>query len=99
MNYCDLLAAAAEVNVVVTTVQCLAVEQGTREQANSPLWYQMRTGRISASRLKAVCHTDPAMPSMSLIMSICHPEISRFKTASTVYGCEHEKQEEKSTRL
>ena len=32
------------------------------------------------------------MPSLSLIMSICHPEMSCFKTVATTYGCEHEKE-------
>ena len=91
MNYFDLLKAAAEVEVIVTDEQCVAVEVNTREQGNSSLWFQMRSGRISASKFKAVCHTDPAMPAISLIMSICHPELSRFKTTATTYGCEHEK--------
>ena len=46
----------------------------------------MRAGRISASNLKAVCHTDTAMPSISLIMSICHPDMSHFNTTATAYG-------------
>ena len=35
--------------------------------------------------------TDTAMPSISMILSICHPEMSHFKSAATAYGCEHEK--------
>ena len=31
------------------------------------------------------------MPSISLILSICHPEMLRFKSAATADGCEHEK--------
>ena len=45
----------------------------------------MRTGRITASRLKAVCSTDPSMPSNSLVTSICHPELFKFRTA--LPGC------------
>ena len=62
-----------------------------REQADSSVWFQMRAGRLSASKLIAVCHTDQAMPLVYLILSICHPEMSRFKSAATAYGCEHEK--------
>lgn len=50
----------------------------------------MRSGRITASRLKAVCSNDPAYPSMSLIMSICYPELSQFRSSATTWGCEHE---------
>ena len=39
----------------------------------------------------SVCHTDPANPSVSLIMSICHLESFHFTTAATEWGCQHEK--------
>ena len=90
-NYFDLLKAAGDIEVIVTAEQCIAAERSTREQADSSVWFQMRAGRFSASKLKAVCCTDTAMPSISLILSICHPERSRFKSAATAYGCEHEK--------
>ena len=91
-NYSELLEASAGVHIQVTPDQCLGVEENTRGQSKSSLWFQMRAGRVTASRLKSVCCTDPAQPSLSLIISICHPEMSRFKTAATVYGCEHEAQ-------
>ena len=46
------------------------VEERTRDQANSRLWFRMRTGRITASKFKSACHTDPACPSHSLIMNV-----------------------------
>ena len=82
----------------VTTAQALAVEEKIRSQSHSCLWHRMRNGRVTASRLKAVCHTDPASPSISLIMSICHLELSRFKSAATTWGCEHENEARKNTR-
>lgn len=66
-----------------------AVELNTKSQSKSPLWFSMRTGRITASHFKAASRTSPVSPSISLIMSICHPEISRFKTAAMCLGCEH----------
>ena len=51
----------------------------------------MRTGRITAFHFKSVSRTSPVTPSISLIMYIFHPEISRFQTAATQWGCEHEK--------
>ena len=70
----------------VTKKQQELVEEKTREQASSRLWFRMRTGRITASKLKNACHTDPACPSHSLIMSICHPEIARFNTEGGEHG-------------
>ena len=40
----------------------------------------MRTGRITASKLKAVRCTEPAMPAVSLIMSIRYPELSKLSS-------------------
>ena len=62
----------------VTKKQQELVEDKTREQASSRLWFRMRTGRITASKFKNACHADPACPSHSLIMSICHPEMARL---------------------
>ena len=89
-NYLELLDVAKKVQIETTSEQCAALEKSTRKQANSRLWFQMRAGRVTASRFKAVCHTDPAQPSVSLLLSICYPEMSRFKTAATEYGCKHE---------
>lgn len=59
----------------------------TRTQADSRLWYQQRAGRVTASKLRQVLHTDISQPSLSLIMAICYPET--YKVACK-YGCEHE---------
>ena len=90
-SFDQLLRLADENEVVVTVTQSQAVEEETKSQANSRLWFRMRAGRITASKLKAVCSTDPAMPSVSLVLSICHPELSKFSTAVTNWGCEHER--------
>ena len=52
----------------------------------------MKAGTVSGSRFKTVCHTDPSQPSISLVHSICYPEMSKFQTAATAYGCKHELQ-------
>lgn len=36
-------------------------------------------------------HTDYHQPSLSLLKSICYPEIHRFSTKASTWGCEHEK--------
>lgn len=91
VGYYGLLQIAARTEVTVTAEQVQAVETKTRDQAESRLWFRLRTGRITASKFKSACHTDPANPSLSLIMAICHPEVSRFSTAATIWGCHHEK--------
>ena len=66
-SFDDLLRLSEETEIVVTVHQSRTVEEETRSQANSRLWFHMRAGRITASKLKALCSTDPAMPPVSLI--------------------------------
>ena len=91
MNYGELLKVCETCDISVSQQQAEVVELNTKSQSKSSLWFNMRTGRITASRFKAASHTGPASPSISLIVSICHPEISRFKTAATHWDCDHEK--------
>ena len=91
LGYYELLEKAENTTIIVTPQQVNSVEQKTRDQSNSRLWFKMRSGRITASKFMSVCHTDPANPSVSLIMSICHPESFHFTTAATEWGCQHEK--------
>lgn len=92
-DYPTLLEKANEIveEIQVTKKQQALVEERTRDQADSRLWFRMRTGRITASKFKNACHTDPSCPSHSLIMSICHTEMARFNTEATKWGCQHEK--------
>lgn len=91
LNYGELLTVAKNYSVSITEEQALLVESKTRLQSNSRLWLRMRTGRVTASRFKAVCRTNLAQPSLSLVMALCHPEIAKFKSIATSWGCEHEK--------
>ena len=91
LGYNELLKMAASTDISMTSLQAAAAEKNTRSQATSRLWFHLRTGRMTATKFKRACHTNPANPSLSLIMSICHPEAFCFKTAPTVWGCQHEK--------
>ena len=52
--------------------------------------FEQRSGRITASKLREILHTDPLQPSISLIKSICYPEMRLFTSAACKYGCDHE---------
>ena len=60
----------------LTADQVRKVEEMTREQSNSKLWFEQRCGRVTASRLRSVLHTNFSKPSKSLLQSICYPESS-----------------------
>ena len=46
-----------------TDEQIRAAEQATRSQASSKVWFRLRSGRVTASKFKAVCATNPEKPS------------------------------------
>lgn len=68
-------------SLTVTSEQSSLVEQRTRDQSKSKLWYSYHAGRITASKFKV--STDAAMPSQSLIKSVCYPEQYKFTSAAT----------------
>lgn len=73
MNYNELKTHCKSIEISVTAEQAKSVEKATREQANSKLWFRFGSERITASKMKSVCCTDPAMPAQSIIISICYP--------------------------
>lgn len=90
-SYGDLLKVANQCKINVTSEQIETAERETRSQSKSSLWFRMRCGRITASVFKRACCTDLATPSISLIMQICHPELTKFSNSATRWGCDHEK--------
>ena len=76
--------------ITITPEEAKRIEEKTRDQASSKIWFHQRSGRITASKLKAAAHTDLAQPSQSLIMSICYPHNHQFQSQATAWGCTHE---------
>ncbi len=91
-DYGSIREVCQNVNVTVTNEQSKAVESNTRQQSLTKQWYAQRIGRITASRMKAVCHTDPGMPSQSLIKQIVYPDLYRFSSSATTWGCTYGKE-------
>jgi len=90
-SFPEVIEHCRNVTISVTENQVKNVEEETRQQAKSNTWFRHRTGRITASRMKSACHTDPRQPSQSLIKSVCYPNLFKFSTAATQWGCDHEK--------
>ena len=87
LDYHDLLQASSDVKITVSPEQVLIVEQQTR---GTRLWNRMRSRRITASSFKGACRTDPCLP-RTLVAAICYPELAKFSTSATSWGCDHEK--------
>ena len=65
----------------------------TRRQQLSDDWLEQRKGRITASTLFRVLHTDPTSPAPSLVKSICG--LSSFTSKATAHGIKFEKKARK----
>ena len=73
--------AKSNTTVSITEEQASLVESKNILQSNSRLWLRIRTGRVTASRFKAVCPSNLAQPSLSLVMAWFHPEIAKFNSS------------------
>jgi len=92
LTYNDLLVKCEDVydSVTITFNQAVMVEERTREQSKSRVWFDQRAGRITASKLREALHTSYLQPSVSLVKAICYPEQRKFTSAACQYGCKHE---------
>ena len=73
----------------VTAEEARNCEFDTRDQAKCKQWFNFRSGRPTASRMKAICRTLLETPSKSLIKDICYPN-KKFSSKATDWGFEHE---------
>ena len=92
MSYPDLLNRCESIyqSVSFTFNQAVLVEERTRIQAKCRSWFELRAGRITASKFREAVHTSYLQPSISLIKSICYPEQREFTSTACQYGCKHE---------
>ena len=89
LSYPELLAECNTVNVELTDKDIEVIEKETVNQAKGGAFFLHRAGRIGASRCKAASHTDPSLPSQSLIKTICYPNLYKFTSKATLHGCKH----------
>ena len=90
-QYLEILQHASTIGIIKSCSVSANQQVAVRSQANSKLWFRMGTGRITASRFKAACNTNPACPAKSLIFAICHPEMAKFRSKQKTWGRNHEK--------
>lgn len=89
-SYDNLLDIGNKINISVSEEKILKVEKATRHQSMNVTWFNQRSGRITASKFKAVCRTSVKKPSLSLIKGICYPRKVLFTSKATSYGLKHE---------
>ena len=81
--------ARLHLNLTVTVEMAASVKKEARAQTKSNLWFTNRAGRITSSRMKAVCHTNSTKPAQSLV--ICYPLELSFSSKETEWGQKQEK--------
>lgn len=81
-----------EVDFSVSDEQQINVFLETLSQSKKHSWFQFRSGRITASKLKSACVTSLEKPSLSVIKNICYPVKINFKLAAIKWGLDHEKE-------
>ena len=89
-DYPDLLRRSRSVALELSEEMVCNVEEATRKQSKSRLWYRYRAGRVIASKMKQVCRTSEVTPSQRLCKEICYPEVFRFTSKATSWGLDHE---------
>ena len=90
LTYNELMNCCERVTITLNREEILEIEKATRDQSHCDAWYAQRSGRITASKMKLACRTDPASPSVSLIDQICYPAKHKFSTEATRWGLDSE---------
>ncbi|KAI4463425.1 exonuclease phage-type/recb c-terminal domain-containing protein [Holotrichia oblita] len=89
-SYGELMEISKTISYLVTLEDKIAVEEATQRQAESIDWFKQRAGRITASKLRAVCKTDHTKPALSLIKSLCYPTKLHNCTKPILWGIANE---------
>ncbi|KAJ8368767.1 hypothetical protein SKAU_G00087950 [Synaphobranchus kaupii] len=70
------------------------IESETRLQSKCAMWFDQKAGRVTASNIRAACHTDPDKPAVSLLKKLCYPVACKDPNNNTPHslrwGTEHE---------
>lgn len=90
LAYPDLLKKCFSVEICLSNEEILQIEKDTQNQAKGSAFFRHRAGHIGASVSGAVCRTNPAQPSQTLIKSICYPNLFKVNTKAVIHGCKHE---------
>ena len=75
LNYVDLLTKCSEIDISLSDSEIEIIEQDTREQFQTSTFFTHRVGRIGASQSHTIFHTNAAQPSISLVKTICYPQL------------------------
>ncbi|XP_033098536.1 uncharacterized protein LOC117102393 [Anneissia japonica] len=73
----------------VTNEQIKQFIDRTAAQGDSPIWHEMRLGRITASKVHSVLHTNTENPAKSVLQGICSPMGNLASIPAIQWGRKH----------
>jgi hypothetical protein len=76
-------------NIRLTVDEIHYIEELTRNQAKSKLWFSVRTGRVTGSVVGVVMKVRSFTSNMTILKKICYP--TKLSTPAIRWGREHEK--------
>ena len=82
--------ADAIAQLTTTVTQRTHLSEVTQAQSSSMTWYTQRAGRITATRVYDILHTNKVSPAPSLIRDICSDEPSTARSDAMTWGNNHE---------
>ena len=86
LSYTDLLKKCFSAEICLSSEEILQIEKDThvQNQAKGSAFFRHRAGRIGALVSGAVCRTNPAQPSQTLIKSIGYPNLFKVNTKAVI---------------
>ena len=90
LTYSEHLRKCAEIDITLSDADIELIEKDTRTQARGTAFFQHRARRIGVSSSWAASHTKPAMPSQSLIKSMCYPHLFKVNSKAIIHGRRNE---------
>lgn len=80
--------AAFKTSLIMPQHKLREIEQSTRDQSESPLWYSVRRYRITASYFGSIFHRKPTTPPEALVLQIIQGK--QFTSPATEWGRQKE---------
>ena len=90
LSYPELLKKCSGIDVSLSDDEITLIEEDTRDQAKGAAFFKHRAGRVGASMSHSVAHTNPALPSQSIIKTICYPQLFKVDNPAVRHGCKNE---------
>ena len=84
LTYRELLRKCAEIDITLSDAELELIEKDTRTQARGTAFFRHRAGHIGALSSWAASHTKPAMPSQSLLKSMCYPHLFKGNSKTII---------------